>query len=74
MMDYQVLFNGAVSLAAFFGGYVLNSILRSIERLDSDVRSMPLHYVTKDDYKADIRELKDMMSKIFDRLENKADK
>jgi hypothetical protein len=73
-MDYQVLFNGAVALAAFFGGYVLNTILRSIERLDSDVRSMPLHYVTKDDYKTDIKELKEMIGKIFDRLENKADR
>jgi len=73
-MDYQILFNGAVALAAFFGGYVLNSILRSIERLDSDVRAMPIHYVAKDDYRADMKELKDLLQRIFDKLEGKADK
>jgi hypothetical protein len=73
-MDYQVLFNGAVVLASFFGGWTLNSITRSIERLDSDVRAMPTNYVTRIDYREDIRELKDIMTKVFDRLDNKVDK
>jgi predicted RNA-binding protein with EMAP domain len=73
-MDYQVLFNGAVAIAAFFGGWTLNSITKAIERLDSDVRAMPHDYVSKDDYKDELREVKDMLGKIFDRLENKADK
>lgn len=73
-MDYQVLFNLAVAAAGFFGGWVLNNIYRSIERLDSDVRAMPLNYVTRDDYRADMRDVKDMLGKIFDRLDNKVDK
>lgn len=73
-MDYQILFNGAVALAAFFGGYVLNSIMRSIERLDTDVRAMPIHYVSKDDYRADLKELKEIMQRIFDKIDGKADK
>jgi len=73
-MDYQVLFNGAVVLASFFGGWTLNSITKSIERLDSDVRAMPTNYVARIDYREDIRELKDIMNKVFDRLENKVDK
>jgi len=73
-MDYQVLFNGAVVLASFFGGWTLNSITRSIERLDMDVRAMPVNYVARIDYREDIRELKDIMNKVFDRLENKVDK
>jgi hypothetical protein len=73
-MDYQVLFNGAVVLASFFGGWTLNSITKSIERLDSDVRAMPVNYVARIDYREDIRELKDIMNKVFDRLENKVDK
>lgn len=35
---------------------------------------MPLQYVTKDDYKADIAEIKGMLGRIFDRLDQKADK
>jgi len=73
-MDYQVLFNGAVVLASFFGGWTLNSITKSIERLDSDVRAMPTNYVARIDYREDILELKDIMNKVFDRLENKVDK
>ena len=74
MMDYQVLFNIAVALAGFFGGWTLNRIYIAIDRLDSDVRNMPHDYVSRDDYKADIREMRDLLGKIFDKLDNKADK
>jgi hypothetical protein len=74
MMDYQVLFNIAVAIAGFFGGWTLNRIYIAIDRLDGDVRAMPHNYVSKDDYKADIRDIRDMLGKIFDKLDNKADK
>ena len=73
-MDYQVLFNGAVVVASFFGGWTLNTITKSIERLDHDVRNMPTNYVARVDYREDIRELKEIMNKVFDRLDNKVDK
>jgi hypothetical protein len=73
-MDYQVLFNLSVAVAAFFGGFLLERISRAVERLDGDVRAMPITYVTKDDYKSDIKELKDILGKIFDKLDGKADK
>jgi hypothetical protein len=73
-MDYQVFFNAALGLAAFFGGWTLNSITKAIERLDADVRSMPHDYVSKDDYKEELRDVKIMLGKIFERLDNKADK
>jgi len=74
MMDYQILFNIAVAIAGFFGGWTLNRIYIAIDRLDNDVRSMPHDYVSRDDYKADIRDIRDMLGKIFDKLDNKADK
>ena len=74
MTDPQIIFNIIVGLAAFFGGWTLNSITKAIERLDTDVRKMTLVYVTKDDYRRDIDEIKDILSKIFDRLEGKANK
>ena len=73
-MEMQVLFNIVVGVAAFFGEWSLNQITRSIERLDKDVRNMPLTYVTQSHYQRDIDEIKDMLGKIFDRLETKADK
>ena len=74
MINEQQIFNAIVTLAAFFGGWVLNSITKAIERLDSDVRSMPHTYVSKDDYRRDIDELKDICKQIFAKLDNKADK
>lgn len=73
-MEMQALFNIIVGVAAFFGGWVLNSITKAIERLDRDVRDMPHMYVTKEDYHRDIDELKDICKQIFDKLDGKADK
>jgi hypothetical protein len=73
-MDYQVLFNIAVAVAGFFGGWTLNRIYQAIDRLDNDVRHMPANYVGRDDYRADMSEVKAMLGRIFDRLDNKADK
>jgi hypothetical protein len=74
MEDGQVLFNIAVGVAGMFGGWILNNISRSIERLDKDVRAMPLTYVTRADYRADIDEIKSMLMRINDKLDDKADK
>jgi hypothetical protein len=70
----QVLFNIVVGVAAFFGGWSLNQITRSIERLDKDVRNMPLTYVTQTTYQRDIDDIKNMLGKIFDKLDEKVDK
>jgi hypothetical protein len=73
-MDYQVLFNIAVAIAGFFGGWTLNRIYQAIDRLDGDVRAMPHMYVGREDYRADMRDIKDMLGKIFDKLDGKVDK
>ena len=73
-MDSQSVFNIIVGIAAFLGGWVLNNITKAIERLDTDVRNMPLTYVTKEDYHRDIDEIKSICKQIFDKLDNKADK
>jgi hypothetical protein len=35
---------------------------------------MPTTYISKDDYRHDIAEIKEMLGKIFDKLDTKADK
>lgn len=74
MDEMQVIFNIAVGIAGMFGGWILNNISRSIERLDKDVRNMPLTYVTRADYRADIDEVKSILGRIWDKLDDKADK
>ena len=73
-MDTQTLFNVAVGLAGFFGGWALTRIYHAIDQLDGDVRKLPHVYVTKDDYRSDIGDIKMMLGKIFDRLDGKVDK
>lgn len=73
-MDYQILFNIAVAIAGFFGGWTLNRIYQAIDRLDADVRQMPTQYVARDDYRSDMADIKLMLGRIFDKLDGKVDK
>jgi hypothetical protein len=73
-MDNQTLINLAFGVAGAFGGWILNSLSRSIIRIEDRISEMPLQYVTRDDYRNDISEIKGMLGKIFDKLDNKVDK
>ena len=59
-------------------GWFARELWSVVKELKSDLsklrEDLPKDYVTKDDYRQDIRELKEIMNKIFDRLENKQDK
>lgn len=68
-VDYQVLFNIAFGIAGVFGGWVLNNITKSVERLDTDVRALPHIYVSKDDWKEAMKDMKEEMRAGFDRME-----
>lgn len=69
-MDYQFLFNIAFGIAGFLGGWVLNNLSKAIERLDNDLRTLPMTYVTKDDWKDAMKEMKDEMRSGFDKLDH----
>ena len=69
-MDNQQLFNIVVSIGGFLAGYVLNMLTQRIQKME-DKQEM---YVKKNDYKDDIREVKDILKQIFEKLDNKADK
>lgn len=84
-VDYQVLFNMLVGLIGFLGGWVLNNLSKAIERLDADVREMPKQYVSKEDWKSAMTDMKDEMraglakidntlNTIFSKLDKKEDK
>jgi hypothetical protein len=73
-VDSQVLINVGFGLAGVFGGWILNSISRSIIKIEDRLSELPLMYVTRDDYRSDITEIKQMLGKIFDKLDTKVDK
>lgn len=73
-MEPQFLINLLFAAAGAAFGWILNSISRSIVRIEDRIAEMPMIYVNREDYRSDIHEIKGMLGKIFDRLENKADK
>ena len=77
-MDNQQLFNLVVSVAGFLAVFVFYQVMQRLQRLEDTLSSLekqlPHDYVTKDDYKSDIKDIKDILRQIFDKLDNKADK
>jgi len=59
-------------------GYFLKTVIEDVKELKADLTKLsvelPKTYVTRDDYREDIKGIKEMLGKIFDKLENKADK
>ena len=73
-MDNQQLFNLVVSVAGFLMVWIFNNQTQKIQKLEDKLNDMPHTYVAKDDYRADISEIKSMVKQIFDKLDGKADK
>jgi hypothetical protein len=69
-MDNQQLFNVIVAVAGFLAIYVINTMTRAIQKLEDKVNEIPKEYVVKDDYRADIAEIKEILKQIFDKLDN----
>jgi hypothetical protein len=74
VMDNQQLFNVVVSIAGFLAAFVFNSTTRKLQKLEDRIAELPKEYVAKDDYRADITEVKAILKQIFDKLDAKADK
>ncbi len=84
-MDYQVLFNAAFVVCGILGGWVMNRVYVAIDKLDADVRQMPHTYVSKDDFKGAVTDIKldlragfqqidKTLNTMFERINEKADK
>jgi hypothetical protein len=73
-VENQQLFNLVVLVAGFLAAYVINTMTRTIQKLEDKVNDLPHSYVAKDDYRADISEIKAILKQIFDKLDGKADK
>ena len=77
-MDNQQLFNLVVSIAGFLATFVFYQVMQRLQRSEDAVVALKERlsgeYVHKEDYRNDIKELKDMLRQIFDKLDNKQDK
>jgi uncharacterized protein YoxC len=77
-MESQDIFNAAITLSGAFGGWILKTIWDAIKDLKTEVRELNREvnqdFVRREDFKDSIVEIKEMLNKIFDKLDNKADK
>ena len=77
-MEPQALFNLVIGAGLTVLGWFARELWTAVKELKSDLaklrEELPKSYITKDDYRQDMREIKDMLGKIFDRLDDKADK
>ena len=73
-MDTQSLMNVGITIAGCFGGWVLNRIMSTLDKLDADVKDLPNKYTRRDDYIRDVSEIKTMLKGIYDKMDAKADK
>ena len=77
-MDPQSLINvaGGIILAGI--GWWARVIWDSLQKLKEDLHQvevdLPKTYVSKDDFSKTMRHIEDMFQRIYDKLENKADK
>jgi cell division protein FtsB len=59
-------------------GWFARELWTAVKDLKTDLaklrEELPKTYVTRDDFREDMRELKDMLGKIFDKLDAKQDK
>ena len=77
-MDWQHIINLIGGAALTTIGWFARQLWDAVQKLKSDMSRLELsisdNYVKKDDWKDGIKELKDMLGKIFDKLDAKADR
>ena len=78
VMDNQHLVNVLLGLSLAVVGWFARELWAAVKELKADLsllrETLPILYVSRDDYRNDIREIKVMLEKIFDRLDKKVDK
>ena len=77
-MEPQHLINTALGLGFSVLGWFARELWSAVKELKADLsklrEDLPKSYVAKDDYRDDLNEIKNMLGKIFDKLDNKQDK
>lgn len=77
-MEPQTVINALLAIVLAGVGWAARELWGAVKRLREDLQkievALPTNYVRKDEFAEGIKELKDMLGKIFDRLDNKADK
>jgi len=77
-MDFQYLFNVALSVLMAVAGWGIRGMFDALNKLKDDQieleRMISDNYVRKDDYREDLHDIKKMLASISEKLDAKADK
>ena len=78
VLDHQVIINAVLGVLLALVGWFARQVWDSVKDLQREIRDievdLPRNYIRRDEFMDNMREIKDMLGKIFDRLDNKADK
>ena len=70
----QIIASGIAGVAGFLLIWAFTRAYAILDKIGEDLTRIPEKYVAKDDYREDIREIKETLGAIWKRLENKAEK
>jgi hypothetical protein len=77
-MNNQDLINALIGGGFAVLGWFARELWSAVKELKADLgklrEDLPKEYVARDDYREDIRDIKSMLAKIFEKLEQKADR
>jgi len=77
-MNNQDLINALIGGGFVVLGWFARELWSAVKELKADLaklrEDLPKEYVARDDYREDIRDIKAMLAKIFEKLEQKADR
>jgi hypothetical protein len=77
-MDIQQLLNVGLSVAMAVIGWFARELWSAVKELKADLsklrEDLPRTYVGRDDYKSGLKDIREMLGKIFDKLDAKQDK
>lgn len=77
-MEFQNIVDTVLLIISGSIGWFAKELWSVLKELKEDLSSLkedlPRSYVLREDYKQDIKDLKDIMGKIFDKLDNKVDR
>jgi hypothetical protein len=78
MMDHQTLINVILGVLLAAGGWFCRQIWDAVKELRADLHrievDLPINYIRRDEFSDGMREIKEMLGKIFDKLDGKVDK
>ena len=77
-MEPQNLIDTILGIGFTVLGWFARELWSAVKELKSDLsklkEDLPRTYIARDDYRQDMNEIKSMLRKIFDKLDNKQDK